>query len=381
MFNLNDYLKWRGDLNFDQDEFNDIDSLILARFSYFPFNKIKMDDEECIGSVSQKMKKLEESDFGWPDDKELSLLLGKSERFKNLKVLDFVNNDDREAQRQFSAIAVQLKNEEFYISYCGTNATLYGWKEDFNMSFQKNVPAQKYGLEYLENFSNKHTGKLRLGGHSKGGNIAVYASTLCNSSIQDRILRVTNYDGPGLDKTLIDTDGYKNVIKKIVTYVPQGSVIGRVLEHEEKIEIVKSNAKGLYQHDVYSWEVMGKELVRVKTNSDSSNLINATVRNWLKETTPEQRKIFVDSVYEVIEASEAEYTKDLSSSIMKNLNKVSKAYRELSKDDKNIIGNNINEAVKSFRLVLSEMAKEKASEGKAKGNEFLEKIKNKIKKD
>lgn len=34
MSNILDYIKWRGDLTIQNDPFNEIDSLILSRFSY-----------------------------------------------------------------------------------------------------------------------------------------------------------------------------------------------------------------------------------------------------------------------------------------------------------------------------------------------------------
>lgn len=34
MGNIMDYIEWRGDLPFTQSEFNDVDNLILACFSY-----------------------------------------------------------------------------------------------------------------------------------------------------------------------------------------------------------------------------------------------------------------------------------------------------------------------------------------------------------
>lgn len=363
MSNIIDYLKWRGDLSLSQDKINDLDSLVLSRFSYFPFKKIKMNKIETVKSISDKMEKLQEEQFSWNGDKEMIMLMGNSERFGKLLVTDFINSDDEKTQRQFSAITIHL-NGELFVSFCGTNATLYGWKEDFNMSFQKNIPSQMYATEYLRQIAQKYPYMIRTGGHSKGGNIAAYACIFNPKSIQDRIIQVINFDGPGFDKSVVESNGYKNIKDKIITFVPQGSIIGRVLEHEEEIEIVKSDEKGLYQHDIYSWEVMGKCLNNVETNTNSSDIINATVRNWLKETTPEQRQIFVDSIYNVLEASEAKSTKELSKNIMKNINKVSKAFKLLPQEDKDTINKMINEAVKSFKLIITETAKEKIEEKK-----------------
>ena len=156
MANINDYIKWRGDLKINSNfPFNEVDSMIMARFSYLLLDKIDLEKKETIESLSLKMDKFENNEFRFNGDKDLITELGKSIRFKDLIVTDFIRNNELENEKQFSAVVVHLPNKEIYISYIGTDATLYGWKEDFNMAFMDNVPCQLAGKEYLEKIAKK----------------------------------------------------------------------------------------------------------------------------------------------------------------------------------------------------------------------------------
>lgn len=336
MSNINDYLVWRGDIPMILEApFNEIDSMILARFSYLLFDKIDLNEIETMESISNKMKKFKNEEFNYNGDKDLITNLGKSIRFKNMKVTDYVKNNDKETEKQFSAITIHISDDEMYLSFLGTDKTILGWKEDFNMSFMENVPAQLAGLDYVKNIASKYPNKkLRIGGHSKGGNVAVYSAVECNQDIQNRIISIYNYDGPGFDKKVVESNKNKEIIKKVHTYIPQDSIIGRVLEHEEKYEVVQSMEKGIYQHDIYSWQVLGTSMVKVDSVTDSSEVINYTIRQWLKATTPKQRKIFVDSIFEIFYSTDADTFGEIN---IKNIPTIIKTYREISEEDRKTI--------------------------------------------
>ena len=358
MANINDYLKWRGDISFDDKyDFNEIDSMILARFSYLLFDRIKMNEEETIQSISKKMKHFENDEFRYNGDKELITLLGESNRFKDLKVTDFIKNNEKENEKQFSAIVIHNNEDEMYISYIGTDASIYGWKEDFNMAFMDNVPCQIEGKEYLEKISNKYKNKkIRIGGHSKGGNVAIYAAITAEKDVKERIIKVYNYDGPGFNNEIIKKYGKDAIIKKIETYFPQESIIGRIMNHQEKCTIASSNQKGILQHDIYSWEVLGTDLIHQNKLSNSSEIINKTVAEWIEKTTVEQRKIFFDSLFEVFYSTEALTFGEMSKNMTKNLPILFKKYGEISDEDKKIITDILKLFIKSY---FSEMISNK----------------------
>lgn len=355
MSNILDYIAWRGDIELTNSKFNELDNIILSRFSYLPFEKIEIKENESIESLSKKFEKIDEDSFNMPDDKKLIKEIGMSERFKNLLVSDYYALTDYKKEKQFVAIVIHLGDGEMYLSYGGTDNTLLGWKEDFNLSYMVNIPSQLEGLKYIKKISKKYTEQMHLGGHSKGGNIAVYSAVFSPKSIQKRIIDVTNHDGPGFDKSIIEKEEYKNIIKKVHTYIPQSSIIGRLLEHEEDYVIVKSMQKGIMQHDIYSWQVLGTSFIKEDKITNGSEMINETVRNWLKTTTPEQRGNFINLMYEVVTTTKAKTFKEFMNAWPKNIGIILKTYKHIDEKDKKIIG----QMVLSFFIAAKDCIKEK----------------------
>ena len=361
MANINEYLLWRGDLPFSLKYcFNEIDSVILARFSYLIFNKIKMESFETIESVSIKMKDFENDEFLYNGDKELITNLGNSFRYKDLVVSDYINNNNRELEKQFGAITIHFPNNEMYISFIGTDSTILGWKEDFNMAFMENVPCQIAGKDYVQMIADKYPNKkIRIGGHSKGGNVAIYSGISARTDIKNRIIKIYNYDGPGFNKDIINKYGNDDIVSKIETYIPQDSVIGRLLNHKEKMTVILSNEKGILQHDIYSWQVLKDDLIHLNKNTEISEDIDKTLTDWLEETTNEQRKIVIDAVFELFYSTESNTFGEMSKNFSKNLPIILKKYGEIAKEDKDIIINMIKLIVSTYISIFKEREKMK----------------------
>ena len=391
MGNINDYLLWRGDIPISSKfKFNEIDSAILARFSYLIFFKIEMNEIETIESISEKMSNFDNDEFMYNGDKELITYLGKSDRFKNMQVTDYVRNNDKETEKQFGAITVHISEDEMYISYIGTDSTIFGWKEDFNMGFMENVPCQIAGKQYAEKIAEKYPNKkIRIGGHSKGGNVAIYSAIAISKDIQNRIIKVYNYDGPGFNKKIIEKYGNEEIISRIETYIPQDSVIGRLLNHKEKMTIILSEEKGILQHDIYSWQVLKDDLIQLSQNTDISEDIDKTLTDWLELTTSEQRKIVIDAVFELFYSTDAKTFAEMSKNFSNNLPKVLKKYGEIAKEDKESITNMIKLIVGTYINIFKEREKAKlesikedyAYRSKLKMDEFNNKYMNLFKKN
>ena len=345
MSNINDYLLWRGDLSFNNSAYNEIDDMILAIFSHMPFHKIKFENDETIRSLSKKLRKLKNSEFGYKEDKALITNLGKSNRFKNLKVTDFESNTDKTVETQFSALTIHLSDETMYIYFSGTDDSIVGWKEDFNLSFMENIPAQIQGKNYLIKQVQKYNKRIRLGGHSKGGNIAIYSGATAPQNVQDKIVIIKNFDGPGFNENFVNSFGYKNILPKTFSYIPQSSIIGRILEHKETFSIIKSIEKGIFQHNVYSWQVLGTKMIIDKVTNDSE-FFDKTITSWLKETDPKQRKIFVDSIFELFNIANVNTLKDFSSAKVKSINVILKSYNNIDENEKVVIKNMIGKFLK-----------------------------------
>ncbi|MBR3134654.1 MAG: DUF2974 domain-containing protein [Clostridia bacterium] len=359
MANINDYLLWRGDISLSSEHnFNEVDSVILARFSYLRFDKIKMSEVETIESISEKMKNLDNEEFRYNGDKELITYLGKSKRFKDMKVTDYVENNERSLEQQFEAVTIHISDEEMYISYIGTDSSIYGWKEDFNISFMDSVPCQIEGKKYINLIANKYPKKrIRIGGHSKGGNVAIYSAISAKKAIQDRIIKVCNYDGPGFNKDIIKKYKTSSILKKIETFFPQDSVIGRIMYHAEKCTVALSNEKGIYQHDIYSWQVFKDDLVKADNVTANSEIINMTLNDWLEHTTVEQREIFFDEIFDLFYATEANTFGEMSKSLSKNIMTILKKYRGIEENDRKTITSMIKLFVKAYFQVVRDKEK------------------------
>ena len=361
MANINDYLLWRGDIPINEEfRFNEIDSIILARFSYLIFDKIEMNEKETIESISKKMKDFENEEFRYNGDKELITYLGESKRFKNMIVTDYVQTNDKEIEQQFGAITIHISEEEMYISYIGTDSSIYGWKEDFNMTFMENVPCQKEGKKYIEKIAQKYPNKkIRIGGHSKGGNVAIYSAITTSKKLKNRIIKVYNYDGPGFNKNIINKYNNDEIISKIETYIPQDSIIGRLLNHKEKMTIALSLEKGILQHDIYSWQVLRDDLIHSEKNTDISEDIDKTMTEWIELTTNEQRKIVIDAIFELFYSTDSETFGEMSKNISINLPKILKKYGEIAKEDKEMIKQMIKIIATSYINIFSQREKSK----------------------
>jgi len=350
MANVCDYVRWRGDLTLEQSEFNEIDNLILARFSYFPFDKIIEENE--IVTIKELSKRFSEQDVTklpilWKDDVELFPLMGDSKRFGGMLATKYINKIDAEQEKQFSAITVLMPNDTIYVSYRGTDNTIVGWKEDFNMSFKSHIASQISAKQYLEEIAKEYpSSKIIIGGHSKGGNIAVYAATFASKEVKDRIINVYNNDGPGFCEDVIETAEYQEILPRVHTYIPQSSIIGRLMNHKEKYTIVESVQKGIMQHDLYSWQVLGKEFVTLKKLTNESEFIDKTIKDWLENVEPEKREQVIDAVFEILNTTEAQTMKELKANWFANAKTILGTYKNIDSDTKEMVWQTVNELLK-----------------------------------
>lgn len=344
MANIIDYLKWRGDIPFTQVSLNEIDSLILSRVSYFPFDNLIEENEQITitEAYNRFIQNEQKGRILQIDDLDLFPILAKSERFGELILTDYINKIDVEQEKQFSAITMLLPNKLIYVSYRGTDNTLIGWKEDFNMSFSSHVPSQKDSVKYLDEIVKKYSGNIIVGGHSKGGNLAVYASTFCDKKTKKRIVEVYNEDGPGFDDDIICTDQYKEIIEKVHTYIPQSSVIGRLLNHEEAYTVVQSTANGIMQHDLYSWQVLGSKFVSLEEVTNGSEFVDQTIKGWVKSVSPEQRAQFIDILFEILNSTEAYTLTELSSKKFATARAILKKYQNIDDESKKLISKTLH---------------------------------------
>ncbi|QQO08473.1 Mbeg1-like protein [Breznakiella homolactica] len=343
MANILDYLNWRGDLPFSCDPVNTVDEFILSRISYLPFEGILPGEADnssiTIGEASEIFKKLRSDSrtaetlrIIWPDDIPFFESLGQNERYRSLRLTRYVNHINTAQEKQFSAVTILTGDGSVFVSYRGTDNTLVGWKEDFNMAFLSNTPSQLEAVSYLkETAAVFRKEKLVLGGHSKGGNLAVYAAVFCGRKIQNRITSVYTEDAPGISKEILSAEEYSAVKQKIRAFVPQGSVVGMLFEHPADYTVVESTQKGLLQHNIYSWQVTRNDVVRLNTVTKGSVFMDQTLNEWISGLTSEQRRQFAETIYTVLISTSAETIPQFTSSWYKHASDMVKALKEIDK--------------------------------------------------
>ena len=324
MSNILDYLDWRGDLKIDRRApFCEVDNLILTQLSLVDLVGIA-DGDHLRHSVTLReaaarylANPAAHADrLGVLIPNEVSTLLKKaaeSVRFGNMRLLRFENTIDETLQTQFAALCIVVGDGSFYVSFRGTDDTLVGWKENFNMGFMDSVPAQLLAARYTEAAARAIRGKIRIGGHSKGGNLSLYAASHLPRRLQKRVIAVYNNDGPGFGKSITETEGFAAIAPRVLTVVPQSSVVGLLLEHGKVDKIVKSTGDGVWQHDPYTWEVLGNHFVLAAALTPESLRLEKTLKAWVADMTVEQRRDMVEAVYRVFTANNAKTLTDIAS--------------------------------------------------------------------
>lgn len=311
MSNAIDYLLWRGDLSFEQDPFNSVDALLLSCLSYVDFEDIVPligEGKITIEEASNRFFEIHSAEELAADKSFIkfapSLLraLAETERFKNAYLMNYVSDTDNARTIQFAVLEIVTSDGVSFISYRGTDDTIVAWKEDCYLSFMT-VPAETEAAVYLQHIMEDRDQKVRLGGHSKGGHLAIFAAMNLSTELSDRIESIYNFDGPGFNHDVLDLECFKRIQPKILKYIPQTSIIGRIMLNTTEPVIVKSTEIGIMQHDPLSWVVEGKEFTILKENDAISNLLNDTIDGWLEEMDFDARKSFVDDLFSVFEAS------------------------------------------------------------------------------
>lgn len=324
MGTLYDYLKWRGDLSFEEVSVNDVDSLIFALLSYIDFKWIVPPDHQgssipiqaAANSFFARHPNPKEINMGVLLPKGLIMLLRAvkdTKRFRNVEMRAHVNIIDPKIETQFSATTFLITKKSMLVAYRGTDDTLIGWKEDLNMSFLPVVPAQRYAAEYLSDAAREFSGEVRVTGHSKGGNLSVYAAVQAEPAVKKKIKQVWSHDGPGFIPGFLHTTEYLKLRPLIRSFVPQAAFVGILLEHEDHYAVVKSRQTGLFQHDALSWSVQGGSFITVKETTKRSQKNDQNLNNWIRQMTPKQREQFVESLYQIFSADNATTLTDLVS--------------------------------------------------------------------
>ena len=352
-----EYIYWFKDLNFSKKEFNEIDMMILSYFAYLDLEKVLPNNNEkslslCVNELSQYVKLNDNVKLVFKDDsfEDFAKALADSTRFGTLLISDFIDAYDENKNLQFCAFSYKYisdnPNDNFTaICFRGTDNTIIGWKEDFMLSFSL-VKAQKLALKYcVENI--KDDCKYYIGGHSKGGNLALYAACLLNKNLFEKVLKVYLLDSPGLCPEIIDPNLIKKIDEKIISISPEYSVVGKIFEPNISNEIiVKSIKLGLAQHQISSWCIKYGKLDTIPTHDPASIAIGNTLDKWLENIEMENRQKVVDEIFDALSSGNATTINDIYSTV-KSFEQVVSSLFNISQESKETVTNFPKELLKN----------------------------------
>ena len=286
--------------------FCDVDSLVLSWLSYCAFpdscrtrrgaGLAELYDRGQLGEVTAVM--CDRAAF-----RHMVAALVASPRFRGLRVCSYVEETDPATDKQFSAVTFRLPEHVTYIAFRGTDGSLVGWKEDFNIALETELPSQRSAVEYLRRIAGSTRGPLWLGGHSKGGNLAVYAAMSCPDRVASRIVAAYSHDGPGFPASFIDSPVWRRRAGLVRKTIPHQSVIGMIFELQDDYRVVRATSDGIMQHDPFSWVVEGSDFAYAEELSLGARHLDASIKSWVTSVSHDDRALFVDTLFDVLGAS------------------------------------------------------------------------------
>ena len=316
MANILDYLDWRGDLSLAVSPFNEVDNYICAMVVTPDYTGVARGEQtlrELIAAYDDLHGEagIRLGTLASPHTVPMLRRLGDTVRFGELRVRDFERRYDAEITEQFSAATVLLPDGSAYIAFCGTDDTLTGWKEDFLMSATDEVPAQRSALEYFCRAAEGFAGPIRVGGHSKGGNLAVYAALHAPEALQSRIVEVYNNDGPGFRKSMTGTAEYERIKDRLRFLLPQHSMVGQLLEQGGVRQIVESAVSGMWAHDGFNWQVKGTKFVRCEELSLAARAFGDAMAEIQARMDETERRETVEALFDLLGSNGAQTLTEL----------------------------------------------------------------------
>ena len=305
MANMLSYLEEFGEKTFSEMPFTPVDNLILSQLSYCGFEEAELPCplKFLTGRVTYGVMA--------ENNEKLFRLAAGSRRFGETIPLLYVNEVDDGLIKQFSSVTFLLTDGTAYASFRGTDSTLVGWREDFMLAFDCPVPAQRRAVKYLNEVSRILNCPIRAGGHSKGGNLAMYAAAFCSEETREELTEVYCNDSPGFEKEILESEGFRRILPICRRYVPETSIIGMLLENDAAYTVIDTNAVGFAQHNPYTWKVRGGEFVTKEELNAAGGFVNECVSGWLDRMDARKRRCLTDTLFDILEASGTRTLKEL----------------------------------------------------------------------
>ncbi len=383
-YDIIDYTLLNAHKDFEKLPFSKIDGLILSQLSYLSFDNLVPNLKNRGKGVSlSEIAESENYEEIFPlertaeKNKKLLNAVAYSNRYGKIRLNFYEDIFDIEKDTQFCAITFLFPNGDACIAFRGTDSTITGWKENFNMLFSSPVAAQSHSVPYVENVAKKVKGNVTLVGHSKGGNLAIYAGTMCNDETKAKIVEIQSFDSPGFTKEFIESEKHLATEEKIVKFIPEESMVGLLLNNRDNYRIIKSEGSGIMQHDPFLWQIENYDFVNGEKLYMRSKFFDSTFNNWVYSSEPEQREKFVEALFEMINAANAENATsfvDWADNLKGNSSLIYETLKDLDPETRNLI-------LKGFGNLFSSINKNVKSTPKKLWNDALKKIKEKAKQE
>lgn len=348
MKNMLDYIKEFGHVSFEERAFSEIDALVLTELEYLPLEKVVPSDENgenfvTVKEIAEYMQEHKQELFDenpmmiTQERHEVSQVIADAPRFQSLKFFGVVSEWDKDTTKQFAAVTVEVEPSVRLVVFRGTDETLIGWKEDFLMTYSPLVAAQTDAKEYLAKQASLWGGDLMISGHSKGGNLAIYAAATQEEDVQLRIVDIFCFDSPGLYRSVLETKGYQNIVPLAMRYIPQDSLVGLMLESEVPYVIVKSNATGAMQHSAMTWEIEDGQFIKMEKLTKNSQLNDQTFKKWTESVSDEELELFWNVFFELLFSVGIDTVNDLYGQFMHYVQEFLKAAGEMDEEKRELL--------------------------------------------
>ncbi len=341
MKNIIDYIKEYADLTFSEKEFNKVDALILSQFSYLKLDGFvpgvgDMGEPVSIGTISKRenVADLFSDERYAKNNKDMFDAMAASKRFRDIRLSGFADLVSSRWEMQFSAVIAYLDEQRSHVVFRGTDESIIGWKEDFNMSFTTPIPSQEKAVDYLCYAAQHIRGDFSIGGHSKGGNLAVYSAMKCSPYVRPRITVIYSQDGPGFTKETLEAADFDEIKDRIEKYVPRSSIVGMLLTTQEDYKVIEARSVGILQHDPFNWAVDGDDFIYRDDVATRYAISDASVNEWAKRADPEEMRVFSDKVFGVFEAAGVTDLNDFKGNLTTLLSNAKSVMDELDEEDK-----------------------------------------------
>ena len=383
-YDIIDYAILNAHKDFTKLPFSKIDGLVFAQLSYLSFDNLVPDlKAKGKGVLLSEIAESENYEEIFPlertaeKNKKLLNAVAYSNRYGKIRINFYEDIFEIEKDTQFCAITFLFPNGDACIAFRGTDSTITGWKENFNMLFSSPVAAQSLSVSYIENVAKKVKGNITLVGHSKGGNLAIYAGTMCSDKTTAKIVEIQSFDSPGFTKEFIESPEHIKAEEKIVKFIPEESMVGLMLNNRENYRIIKSEGSGIMQHDPFLWQVESEDFVNGEKLYMRSQFFDSAFNDWVYSSEPEQREKFVEALFEMINAANAENATsfvDWADNLKDNASIIYENLKDLDSETRNLV-------LKGFGNLFSSINKNVKSTPKKLWNDTLKKIKEKAKQE